>query len=463
MHHGPTAVFERWRAMLGPPSLALLRANTQLHEAPRRAAPGLAPVAAVLLLLCGAPVRAQETDLGGESVVSLKGDGVPIGVRLSGPIMALVHGLQSESPFTRLYLQDAGLGDLDPAVVARLPALFGDFTERQQERWQLAADGGFYSEEFAASLLFERAEFLGGLLGRWLSEVQGEGHDVRRFLKKLLQGGGGPGGSGAGNYERLEHESEVFEAAFEREFGEPVRALLGAPAPPPRPPVTACATERTETTTWTLTSAGDPRSAERQVGFGLSRLQARPEGHFRMDEWAVLGYGDERTFVRSGSTAAFQDLVARSAGAYREPAGDHHAKALPAYGPAAQKLSLLLVVEAGAQPHEGRRTRLPVFEPVDIDLGDLRTWYASKQGEIWFRAEVAATGEVDELMVFEYSVMLGPELETLIRSNLKLRYADERRHRAVVFGIAKLVPEGRLLVSDALVVLPRCCDEGGCG
>ncbi|MDX1384395.1 MAG: hypothetical protein R3190_12160 [Thermoanaerobaculia bacterium] len=48
-------------------------------------------------------------------------------------------------------------------------------------------------------------------------------------------------------------------------------------------------------------------------------------------------------------------------------------------------------------------------------------------------------------------------IESALVDNLTLIYADERTHRAVVFGIADVGPGDRLRVTEVLVILPLCC------
>jgi hypothetical protein len=42
-----------------------------------------------------------------------------------------------------------------------------------------------------------------------------------------------------------------------------------------------------------------------------------------------------------------------------------------------------------------------------------------------------------------------------LRERLSLRYADERRHRVVVFGLMRANVEGHLVMARARVILPK--------
>jgi hypothetical protein len=47
-----------------------------------------------------------------------------------------------------------------------------------------------------------------------------------------------------------------------------------------------------------------------------------------------------------------------------------------------------------------------------------------------------------------------------LQENLSLRYADEGRHRVVVFGTVRANAKGHLVMTRSHVILPKCCCYG---
>jgi hypothetical protein len=47
-----------------------------------------------------------------------------------------------------------------------------------------------------------------------------------------------------------------------------------------------------------------------------------------------------------------------------------------------------------------------------------------------------------------------------LREHLSLRYADEGRHRVVVFGAVRADAKGHLVMTRSRVLLPKCCCGG---
>ncbi len=205
MHRGPTAVFERWRAMVGPPSLALL-----------------------LLLLCSAPAvtQAHAQDLtGGEGPrvfkegVSLASESLPQNLRLSVAVSHLV-ALATDDPGSGIQLMKwYGLA-LERADFELLGQLYGEFDAQQRELQARGVPG----EE----LLRQRAEFTGATLGQWLAVLGQKGHDGEAFLRNVLQKSGGASihSDSPLSMEDLEQRAESFEEGFEREYGRPLRPIL---------------------------------------------------------------------------------------------------------------------------------------------------------------------------------------------------------------------------------------------
>lgn len=196
------------------------------------AGPGIArePPTAAVLTVDPQPAARETFE---ENVVSLRGESLPVGTRLASITEMLVRMIRSKDVIVPVILKDTGMADLDPATVEMLAAFYGDFLERQQERAErlFAETKGPFSEEIDDSFVFERAEFLGGILGRWLALVREEGYDAGRLLQYMLErvsqmdsySGEAP------SYERIEKEGRLFEEAFAQEFGAPLRGLLGRP------------------------------------------------------------------------------------------------------------------------------------------------------------------------------------------------------------------------------------------
>lgn len=225
-----------------------------------------------------------------------------------------------------------------------------------------------------------------------------------------------------------------------------VSGVLTASCPPPPPPPPPwekpppCSEGEVASSTWTLSSGDSPELATFQSGFGQSRFERRPEGHFLLDEWAILSMRGGSPKVRFASTAAFRDLVTERVDPqmverYRD--------------------SVFLVVEAADHPLNGRHIPLPKVIPLDVELEKNPE---PVEAEMWFRAEIDAQGRVDRVTILEASGLAAQSrVEKALRRNLELDYADTGRHRAVVFGVAAVTAAGRMTVDDPFVVLPQCC------
>ena len=157
----------------------------------------------------------------------------------------------------------------------------------------------------------------------------------------------------------------------------------------------------------------------------------------------MLGVREDGMRMRLGSAADFQgrlDVVAEG------------------FRPIGRRERRVLVVEAGNHPHNERHVPQAKLVPIELDLSELQELYGPIKGELWFRAEVAPTGEVDRMLVLESSVPVPRRpLHEAIRDNLKLQHETDKRHRVVVFGLARVAEDGLMSVKDAMVVTPQCC------
>lgn len=210
-----------------------------------------------------------------------------------------------------------------------------------------------------------------------------------------------------------------------------------------------CGASASETTTWSLTGSGSGQPAEEQLGASLSRLVERPEGRFVMEEWAVVSGRNDSQRVQFGSSRAFSRQVEEK---------------LPRLVDVREGRELSLIVQAVDHPHNHRYMPTPNLHTLEVDVD--RKGRERRAESFWIRAEIAPSGEVDRLLLFDSSGKRGDRaLREAIQHNLRLDYEDSRRHRAVVFGLVLVAPNGRATVEDAVVALPRCCcgtDEPFC-
>ncbi len=187
------------------------------------------------------------------------------------------------------------------------------------------------------------------------------------------------------------------------------------------------------------------KAAPHQLGFGLLNPGERRDGSYNFEEWAVVSSAGE---VLRASTVEFASRVQKE-GEHFRPRGKAGASAV-------------LVIEDAEHPQNSLEIPMPSLVPIDIDV-DLPASLAGTS--MWFRAEVGKDGTVDQLLLLNVpdDLTWGRELDSLnnrLRDRLNLRYADERRHRVVVFGLMRANPEGHLVMAASRVLLPKCCCNG---
>ena len=180
--------------------------------------------------------------------------------------------------------------------------------------------------------------------------------------------------------------------------------------------------------------------ADHQLGFGLLNPGERRDGSFNFEEWALVSSAGG---VVGASTVEFADRVQNAAERFR---------------PRGKGTSTVLVLEDAEHPHNSREIPVPAVAPIDIDAG----LPASLAGqETWFRAEVGEDGVVDQMIVLNAPEAFASEsFNERLREHLSLRYADERRHRVVVFGLVRANTQGHLVMTRSRVILPKCCCYG---
>lgn len=193
---------------------------------------------------------------------------------------------------------------------------------------------------------------------------------------------------------------------------------------------------------------GGAKLAGYQLGFGLLHPGTRREGSFNFEEWALVSSAGA---VLRASTGKFADRVQNEAERFR-PRGKG---ASP---------STVLVIEDADHPHNSREIPVPAVAPIDFDAG-LPVSLAGQ--EMWFRAEVGEDGVIDQMILLNIpeDLVSGKDLvegslNGRLRERLSLRYANERRHRVVVFGLVRANTEGHLVMTRSHVILPKCCCYG---
>lgn len=183
--------------------------------------------------------------------------------------------------------------------------------------------------------------------------------------------------------------------------------------------------------------------ADHQLRFGLQRPGDRREGSFIFEEWALVSSAGDKAMVLGASTAEFRNRVQAVAERFR---------------PRGRGTSTVLVIAEAEHPHNSREIPVPEVAPIDFDAG-LPVSVAGQ--EAWFRAEVGEDGVVDQVILMNFPEAFASfSINGRLREHLSLRYADDRRHRVVVFGVVRADAKGHLAMTESLVVLPTCCCGG---
>jgi hypothetical protein len=212
---------------------------------------------------------------------------------------------------------------------------------------------------------------------------------------------------------------------------------------------TGCSIRLDSRTTVMGSDRGPDREAKlagHQLRFGLLNPGERREGSFNFEEWALVSSAGN---VLRASTPEFANRVQNEAERFR---------------PRGKGTSTVLVIEDADHSHNSREIPVPAVAPIDIDAG-LPAGLAGR--EMWFRAEIGEDGVVDQMILLNVPEELasGKELASgsihaRLRERLSLRYADERRHRVVVFGLVRANTQGHLVMTRSQVILPKCCCYG---
>jgi len=206
----------------------------------------------------------------------------------------------------------------------------------------------------------------------------------------------------------------------------------------------ACGGSRHSSRTLVFGSDRGAELADHQLRFGLLRPGNRREGPFNFEEWALVSPTGDKAMVLSASTPEFANRVQAVAERFR---------------PRGKGASTVLVIEAAEHPHNSREIPVPEVAPIDIDAG---LPMSADGQEAWFRAEVGEDGVVDQvvLLALPEAFDTSGSINERLRKQLSLRYADEGRHRAVVFGAVRADAKGHLAMTESLVIIPPCCCGG---
>jgi hypothetical protein len=195
----------------------------------------------------------------------------------------------------------------------------------------------------------------------------------------------------------------------------------------------------------TLVIGSDQKSelADHQLRFGLHPGDRR-EGSFNFEQWALVSSAGDKATVLNASTVEFANRVQDEAERLR---------------PRGKGTSTVLVIEDAEHPHNSREIPVPKVAPIDIDAG-LSVKAAGQ--EAWFRAEIGEDGVVDQVILLNLpkAFRASDSINERLRDQLSLRYADERRHRIVVFGTVRADAKGHLVMTRSRVILPKCCCSG---
>ncbi|MFL6260754.1 MAG: hypothetical protein ACJ76Y_13660 [Thermoanaerobaculia bacterium] len=201
-----------------------------------------------------------------------------------------------------------------------------------------------------------------------------------------------------------------------------------------------CGSTKLSSSTFMIGSDLKSELADYQLQFGLLHPGVRREGSFNFEEWALVSSAGD---VLGASTVEFSNRVQEVAERFR---------------PRGKRTSTVLVIEDAEHPHNSREIPVPKVAPIDIDAG-LPVNAAGQ--ETWFRAEVGEDGVVDEVALLNVpEAFASVSINDQLREHLSLRYADERRHRVVVFGAVRVNAKGHLVMTRSRVVLPKCCCGG---
>lgn len=173
-------------------------------------------------------------------------------------------------------------------------------------------------------------------------------------------------------------------------------------------------------------------------GQGLLNPGRRKDGVFNFEEWALVSPSG---VILGASSPKFAGRVQALPDLFRD-----------------EGTSASLVIEDGNHPQNGREIPFPVVARLDIDAG----LPAGAAGlEVWFRVEVGTDGVADQVVLLNFPAEFKSFwFNDRLQEHLKLLYADDRRHRIVVFGLLRADERGHLVLARSKVLIPKCCCNG---
>jgi hypothetical protein len=222
---------------------------------------------------------------------------------------------------------------------------------------------------------------------------------------------------------------------------------------PDRPPERCSVTPEVSTSTLVLSGTGSADLTALPSGFFSERREVVDGVSFIMEDWAVARVtakesGSVRLLSVEGSSST---LLAPGPGT---PVLSMRPAALGSNEPSA----IALVIEKPVHPDNSRMIPIPRVELVPAALP-----YLGERVTAAVRIDLGEDRKIRESRVL-YStgpVPEGLDLAEHLRSHLRLRYASEKRHRVIVYGIVE-VEAGRATLRDSEVVLPLCCCNPFC-
>lgn len=167
-----------------------------------------------------------------KGVVNLQNDQIPRNLRVEMFAQHMMISCKTHPKLVITQFREYGLS-VDEDAVSRLCALYGDFNLQQQKEYKRRAAklGTNFQAQQAVALNLEqkRLEFVGAVFGGWLRDLRGSGHEVRPFLRVLLQNppSGGMGFLNIKPTQSMLHEqSDAFARGFKTGFGAGLDSVL---------------------------------------------------------------------------------------------------------------------------------------------------------------------------------------------------------------------------------------------
>lgn len=197
--------------------------------------------------------------------------------------------------------------------------------------------------------------------------------------------------------------------------------------------------------------------------FALRRTEERDGFRYLLDDWALLVVDHESkevvpdVAVLAASSTAYGDLRRKSLVNALEDSGRSISRKLSEIagrGSLASYFrpgrSVMLVIAAPVHVHNKRWVPTPIAR-----LAKTAMSRAAEPGSAVVRLDFGENRSLIDFEVLYSDRLLSPDERDFIRENLRLEYASEKPHRAVLFAVVSLGETVELL--RGRVVLPQCC------